>query len=356
MNVKLYSRPRSNGMSSLYLKYYPAIFSNTTGEMMQYEYLGLNIYTSPASKEQRAFNKQALELAEKVKCKRTLECFQSSFGICKGDGNFLIYFYKNSQNRNGKYNAVYHYLKKFTEGRCSFKDLSVSFCDRFRDYMTKQECIHYSKTLEHNSVAGYYTAFLHILQLAYKDRLIQENIASEANKIHWTHPDKEYLTKMELEKIESTEWEDLEAKNAFLFACYTGFRCNDVLNLEWKDIRQEDDGIYMVRLKVSKSKCSACLPISTKAMSFIGKSSRGKVFPTLNYSRLQKQMKLLLAAAGITRKITFHDTRHSFAMNLNSEHVPIQKIQKLLCHKNISTTMIYVKMSTEDVRDAVENL
>lgn len=112
----------------------------------------------------------------------------------------------------------------------------------------------------------------------------------------------------------------------------------------------------MVRLKVSKSKCSACLPISTKAMSFIGKSSRGKVFPTLNYSRLQKQMKLLLAAAGITRKITFHDTRHSFAMNLNSEHVPIQKIQKLLCHKNISTTMIYVKMSTEDVRDAVENL
>ena len=65
---------------------------------------------------------------------------------------------------------------------------------------------------------------------------------------------------------------------------------------------------------------------------------------------VQKVLENAQKRAGITKKATPHDLRHSFATHLLENGVAISHIQKLLGHKNISTTTIYAKVSNPQLK------
>ena len=61
----------------------------------------------------------------------------------------------------------------------------------------------------------------------------------------------------------------------------------------------------------------------------------------LTHQAIQKSVAASSRKAGIPKQFSVHTLRHSFATNLLMNGVNIRKIQELLGHKNVETTMIY---------------
>jgi integrase/recombinase XerD len=76
----------------------------------------------------------------------------------------------------------------------------------------------------------------------------------------------------------------------------------------------------------------------------------------LSVDTIQKFLKISASKAGITKKISPHKLRHSFATSLLENDVNIRYIQQLLGHANLNTTQIYTKVNTNKLKEIVNPL
>ena len=71
---------------------------------------------------------------------------------------------------------------------------------------------------------------------------------------------------------------------------------------------------------------------------------------SLTPRNIQKIVATAARRAGISKAVSPHTLRHSFATHLLDSGENIRKIQELLGHSNLQTTQIYTKVSTEELR------
>jgi site-specific recombinase XerD len=77
-----------------------------------------------------------------------------------------------------------------------------------------------------------------------------------------------------------------------------------------------------------------------------------KTAPTrLTPRSVERMIKVYAAKAGITKKVTPHVMRHSFATDLLSNGADIRSVQQLLGHASINTTQIYTHVTDSHLRD-----
>jgi site-specific recombinase XerD len=82
-----------------------------------------------------------------------------------------------------------------------------------------------------------------------------------------------------------------------------------------------------------------------------GNKKGSKDLPRLTPRSVERLVKQYAIKAGITRKVTPHIIRHSFATDLLENGADLRSVQALLGHANISTTQVYTHVTDKHLRD-----
>ena len=150
----------------------------------------------------------------------------------------------------------------------------------------------------------------------------------------------------------------------------SGLRVTELVSLNMDDIDMEQ-GTLRCLGKGSKERI---IPVHPEALAMIseyietarpaGKNGRqgGKraLFMNRSGTHLTRQgfwviLKAAAKRAGITKKITPHTLRHSFATHLLEGGASLRNVQELLGHASITTTQVYTHLTSEHVRNEYDS-
>jgi site-specific recombinase XerD len=147
---------------------------------------------------------------------------------------------------------------------------------------------------------------------------------------------------------------------AILMTQYAGgLRTSEAVNLQVKDI----DGKRMsIRIDLGKGRKDRYVMLSEElhfALREYWKISRPRhwLFPGqeptrhLSTASVQRVFKTAKSKAGITKKVTPHSLRHSFATHLLEGGTNIRVIQRLLGHKSVRSTEVYTHVAASYLHD-----
>lgn len=361
--VSLRTRKIKHGEQlSFYLDYYPGYRDVSSMKTIRHESLGIYVYAKPKNQRERDYNVRMQEKAEALRCRRYESIVNENYNFFdkeKMKGDFLAYFEKLARKKNTKWEHVYKHFHTFVHGKCTFGEINVDFCNRFKEYLfNAPQGLHKKRKLHVNTIAGYWSTFRAVMHTAYRDHKIKENPNGFLERVETIPTEKEHLSQQELIQLASTPCNALVLKKAFLFSCITALRKSDIVKLTWEEIQPYGDGGMYVTTRMQKTKEIVHNPISEEALELIGYSpdKRGLIFPEFREKMTQVPLKRWIAAAGITKHITFHCTRHSFACLQLYAGTSIKVVQACLGHKNVTTTEVYARIVDEQKRATVNRI
>lgn len=347
--VTLRTRPLKNGMLSYYLDYYPGYRDQETMKTIRHEGLNIYIYANPKNERERNFNATMSEKAEAIRCRRFESIVNDRYDFFdrhKLKADFLEYYRKQLRKHDQKWEFVYHHFYNFVHGKCTFEEIDIDLCNKFREYLLNAKQLRRDDRISKNSASGYWSTFRGLLKILYRNRLIKTNINDFLDKIEIEDTPKDYLSVEELYKLAETPCKKPILKTAALFSCLTSLRISDILSLQWHEIVDFAAGGKCVHTITQKTKTEDIIPVSDEALQLIGYSPEktGLVFKGLKRSWTQHPMKEWIREAGITKNITFHSYRRTYATLQGAAGTDIRTIQSNMAHKSITTTQRYMKV------------
>jgi site-specific recombinase XerD len=270
-----------------------------------------------------------------------------------------------------------HYLTRFLEySRASkTKDINERTVRDFRMWLNRQSAHPGSKKASEQDTLkrktqNYYLialrAFLKFLRKRGEDSLSPEKI--ELAKVGDRHLDLisyEELTRL-IKATNGTSLKSLRDTAILEMLFSTGLRVSELcsldrdidLNRDELSVRGKGDKVRVVFLSAdSKKAVKAYLAkrgdIDDSLFIQLGKGTSAKDKDSLRLTprSIERIIKHYATKAGITKKVTPHVIRHSFATDLLENGADLRSVQALLGHANIATTQVYTHVTDSHLRD-----
>lgn len=291
---------------------------------------------------------------------------QADFTLCK-----LMDYHNTEQTQvlepgtMKNYYTTQKYIKEFLKERFKTSDkylseLTYKFITDFEYYLRNRKPEKGQKALQTNGVMKHLERFCKMVNLAVRLEWI-ERTPFHAYQLKFEKVDRDYLTKEELARIEDKQFHIVRlqlVKDLFVFSSYTGLAYIDVFNLTPANLIEKSGKLWIMTNR-QKTNEPVRVPLLPKALAIVEKYkghpqalAEGKVLPTLSNQKLNSYLKEIADMCDITKPLTFHIARHTFATTVTlTNGVPIETVSKLLGHSKLSTTQIYAKVVESKISD-----
>ena len=278
-----------------------------------------------------------------------------------------------------KYKSVIKKLRLYVgKGNLPIKSISLDFIEAYENYLMNNVGNNRNTT----------TVNLKVLAKLVGDIYRNYDLDETGNpfrkiKFKREQTERTYLGIDEIRKIQDLKLKLqsplYDARELFLFECYTGFRISDILTLKWKNVTS---GKISIRMR--KTEKTLVVPMNDFVRSVLDKrravveNNGGQVLPNkyvfnilkvdveevnaqdaLNAissatAIINKQLKKIAEKVGIEKNISTHVGRHSYATALLTSDIPLPVIKEMLGHSDIKVTQIYAKV-VDSKKDEVVN-
>jgi site-specific recombinase XerD len=258
-----------------------------------------------------------------------------------------------------RYVTTKNYLVEFLQEKykredIQLADLKYSFVIEFDHWIrTKKNCAH-------NTTVKYIKNLRKIIKMAIDYNWLEKDpFVAFKNKAK--HVNRECLDIDDLKRIEELDFEMPRLNNVrrlFLFSCYTGLAYSDIMSLKKEHISLDSNGDKWIIKERKKTRVVSRIPLLEKAdeimNSYIGhpKALReGTIFPSMTNQRLNAYLKEISDLAKITKTLTFHIARHTFATTVTlANGVSLEAVSAILGHTNTKQTQHYAKMVNSRIK------
>lgn len=239
--------------------------------------------------------------------------------------------------------------EKYNVGDISFKEINHQFITDFEVYLLS------TCRCNQNTTAKFIQFLKRMVLVAKNNGWITADPFANY-KIRTKKVDRGYLSQQGIyhimEKKFSTERLD-RVRDIFIFSCFTGLAYIDVKGLSKTNIRTGFDGRLWIMGKREKTGVSYNVPLLDIPKRILekyeGTLPDDKVLPVLSNQKMNGYLKEIGSICGITKDLTFHLARHTFATFTLTKGVSIESVSKMLGHTDIKTTQIYARIIDEKV-------
>jgi integrase/recombinase XerD len=242
------------------------------------------------------------------------------------------------------------------------------FQNKKLESLTIEDIIHFNNDyiLRKNLSSSYQNQVINAIKLFYRNRF---NKTMEVDFIQRPRREKRLPNVLSKEEVKAILEAPTNLKHramlSLIYAC--GLRRSELLNLTLVDILSNRNLLF---IRQSKGKKDRVVPISNKLIDILRdyyKAFKPKTwlfegqFPNTKYSEksLENVLKQSLTKTKISKKVSLHWLRHSYATHLLENGTDLRYIQELLGHSSSRTTEIYTHVSTlnlQQIRSPFDDL
>ena len=362
-NPKLGAKILSDGRESLFLDYYlgynmvydEAKDKKVARKERKREALKLYLWQAPRTPLERQQNKETLQLAKEIRHEREQELKEGTLG------------YRLKAKEVNFFDFIQSYYDEYTKGD---KRMIKAAQKRFTDFIALEYPLY--KNVEYlQSISKGEGALTHwkrwkkIVKAAVKKDILRKNPCEDiVCKADEEALKKDILSIEEMQQLIATTYkgQNPETRRAFIFTLYTGIRFCDIKDLTFANVDYSNKILTFNQKKTQghSSKSYVSIPLNDDLLALIGTASTDspdeKIFKLPSQEMCLKALRHWTAKAGITKHITWHCGRHSFAVNILNNGANIKTVASLLGHSSIQHTEKYTRAIDSLKQEAINSL
>lgn len=261
-----------------------------------------------------------------------------------------------TQLTSNKYYRLCRYLREYTKQECKKDDIRLSavsygYLDGFNTYLQTAHRCH------HNGVINILDCLRNFMLYCLRNEWIEKNPFKNYKLKEVAPPQKEHLSKKEIELLMEKQMPNLLLENVrdiFVFCCLTGLAFADVKELKREHLTTDEQGNMWIRKPREKTAVMSTIPLLKQPKAILQKYAfdlhcmeSGKLLPVPSNQKMNAYMSEIATICGLNKKLTTHCARHTFACLAVEYGMPIDVLAKILGHTNTNMTRHYAKFSEQ---------